>query len=201
MALRDLDTNEQRVVLECLKASVDGPFFRDDSLFGTLIGLEPKEVRAIINRWPVDDEKDEDAHHAIGNVMNNLIGYPHRCEDVWSDYISVLRNELKFIFAKWRGARPALKFKPKDIVIIQGKIAVVLDVLESSYSENVCMYVHFIHKIGTGQNHDMLEVSINRRGGIAFWKPATMADLLQAIEKHQQTCDEQLQEIVSFVTG
>jgi hypothetical protein len=102
MSLRDLTKSEQNVVLECLRASVEGPFFPDWE-FQTIFGLERTAVEGVVNRWPVDDEQDEVAHLAINNALNNLIGYPHRREHEWPQHISVPAAEVGRIFAKWRG--------------------------------------------------------------------------------------------------
>lgn len=42
---------------------------------------------------------------AVNNAMNNLLGYPHRFDHVWSDWLSVSRSELEEIFRRWRAAR------------------------------------------------------------------------------------------------
>jgi len=76
--------------------------------------------------------------------------------------------------------QPFIKFKPGDIVNAQGQIAVVLDVLESPHSENVCIYIRFVHNTGNARNYDMLEVSLQRMRGVDLWEVATMDDLLQA---------------------
>lgn len=104
MPLTDLTAHEQHVVLECLKASAEGPFFPDDE-FRTIFGLRREDVQAVVARWPFDDREDRDARLAINNAMNNLLGYPHRQEDVWEDYISVPPQDVKRIFDKWRGER------------------------------------------------------------------------------------------------
>jgi hypothetical protein len=103
MPLDNLNPQEQEVVLECLKASTEGPFFPDWE-FSTLFGLERNEVREIIEQWPVDDQSDEKAARAINNAMNNLLGYPHGQKEVWPEYISVPKDELHTIFRKWRQA-------------------------------------------------------------------------------------------------
>lgn len=101
MPIDNLEPQEQRVVLECLKASTEGPFFPDWE-FSTLFGLDREEIRAVVDRWPVDDRFDEKAAVAINNAMNNLLGYPHDQDEAWSEYISVSRDEVHAIFQKWR---------------------------------------------------------------------------------------------------
>ena len=109
MALEDLTSDEKKVVLQCLRASVEGSFFPEWE-FSTLFGLTRAEVQEVIQRWPVDDTSDEMAALAINNAINNLLGYPHRKEEEWSKYISVSREEVHSIFRKWRDDEVARYF-------------------------------------------------------------------------------------------
>jgi hypothetical protein len=102
MALQDLTSDEQKIVLDCLNASVEGPFFPDWE-FSTLFGLSQEEVRSVIQKWPVDDTSDETAALAINNTLNNLLGYPHQENEAWRQYISASQEEVYTIFKKWRG--------------------------------------------------------------------------------------------------
>lgn len=102
MALQDLTPDEQQIVLDCLKASVEGPFFPKWE-FSTLFGLSREEVRSVIQKWPVDDTSDEVAARAINNAMNNLLGYPHQEKEAWYQYISVSQEEVHATLEKWRG--------------------------------------------------------------------------------------------------
>ncbi len=101
MPLINLSNDEKKVVFECLKAAAEGPFFPDRE-FHTLFGLERSEVAQILSDWPDIDDQDMKVRIAINNSMNNLIGYPHNCEKVWDDYISVSLLDVKKIFSKWR---------------------------------------------------------------------------------------------------
>ncbi len=105
MALADLSDVDRRIVLECLQAAANGPFFPDWE-FQTLFGLERSEVAEIANRWPNVDENDDNVYVAIKNAMNNLLGYPIDREREWSNFISVGPQELARVFAKLRGALP-----------------------------------------------------------------------------------------------
>lgn len=96
-----LSEHERSVILECLRAVADGPFFGE--AFHSLMGLWPEEVARIVADWPQVDDSSEDVQLAINNSMLNLLGYPHRCEDVWSDWISVSKLEVGRVYAKWLG--------------------------------------------------------------------------------------------------
>ena len=103
MPLESLTVEERDVVHECLKASVEGPFFSEWE-FTTIFGIEQEEVEKVLESWPDVDEDDQVVALALNNAMNNLLGYPHRCEDVWGEYISVPPREVGRIFQKWRNA-------------------------------------------------------------------------------------------------
>jgi hypothetical protein len=50
--------------------------------FGTIFGIERGEVKEVLNAWPDVTEEDEVVSLVLNNAMNNLLGYPHGCEDV-----------------------------------------------------------------------------------------------------------------------
>ena len=106
MSLTDLSEEERRVVLECLRASLEGPFFPECE-FTSLFGITRSDLARIVMAWPAVDEHADVVGLAINNSMNNLLGYPHRCEGEWSRFLSVPRQEVERIYLKWcsRGAR------------------------------------------------------------------------------------------------
>ena len=97
--------------------------------------------------------------------------------------------------------QPLIKFKPGDIVNARGQIAVILDILESPHSENLCVYVRFVHNIGNARPYDMLEISPDKMRGVDLWELATMADLRESVEKRRNVLDKQLQEVISAAEG
>jgi hypothetical protein len=97
-------TDDERIIGECLRAAVEGPFFPDWE-FSLLFGLERHEVAAVLASWPrTDDPEVRDL--AVNNALNNLLGYPHKKMSVWSDYISVSPAEVAAVFRRWRGEGP-----------------------------------------------------------------------------------------------
>lgn len=102
MSLSSLTPSERQIVFECLRAASDGPFFPEWE-FATLFGLKRDVVRRISAAAPDIDDSREDVAVAINNAMNNLLGYPHNQEAVWSQYISASPAETNRIFSKWRG--------------------------------------------------------------------------------------------------
>lgn len=106
MALIDLTQKEREIVAECLRAAATGPFFDDDD-FHILFGLTRNEVKTIISEFPNIDDSDKLTKRAINNSFNNLIGFPHRKEKVWDEYISVSPAELERIFKKWKAQVPS----------------------------------------------------------------------------------------------
>ena len=101
MSLQILTADEKRVVFECLRAAVEGPFFPDWE-FHTLFGLHRQEVARIVAALPDIDDSDENVSLAINNAINNLLGYPHRDATAWRKFISVPETEVRRIYAKWR---------------------------------------------------------------------------------------------------
>lgn len=103
--LAALTAPEREVVRQCLHAAVAGPFIPDWE-FHTLFGRERQEVAAVLARWPDVDDSRRDDLVAVNNSMNNLLGYPHKCEDRWSEFIDASWDEVKRVFLKWRGEAP-----------------------------------------------------------------------------------------------
>lgn len=101
MSLQALTEDEQRVVFECLRAVVDGPFFPEWEFY-TLFGLQRREVAQILTALPHIDESEERVSLAINNALANLLGYPHGETAAWSQFISASPAEVERIFGRWR---------------------------------------------------------------------------------------------------
>lgn len=71
-----LSSTDIHLVQECLNAAVDGPFFPDWE-FHILMGLERDDVRQVASEWPATLNADT-RDLAVTNVLNNLLGYPHK---------------------------------------------------------------------------------------------------------------------------
>jgi hypothetical protein len=98
-----LSDAEKAIVGQVLRAAADGPFFPDWE-FHTLFGLQRSEVRAIADAWPEPGAPPNDVTAAINNSFNMLLGYPHRKDAVWSQWISVERGQLNELFNRLRGS-------------------------------------------------------------------------------------------------
>ncbi|MGB9067819.1 MAG: hypothetical protein WCC21_04560 [Candidatus Acidiferrales bacterium] len=93
MNFEHLSDADRAVLGQALRAAADGPFF-DDEEFHTLFGLTRSEVRGVADAWPNVEFQSEDVQLAVNNSLNNLLGYPHRQDSVWSEWISVNPRQL-----------------------------------------------------------------------------------------------------------
>ncbi len=93
----------------------------------------------------------------------------------------------------------SINFKRGDIVSALGQIAVIVDVLRSSETDNICLYVRFIHNLGNARPYDTLELSPGRMLGVDKWTPATYEDLKRAIAKRRTKLDEEIEELLNIV--
>jgi hypothetical protein len=109
MDLEALETSERELVGQCLRACVAGPFFPDWE-FSTIFGLEREEVRAIATAGPTTGDRAL-TELAINNALNYLVGYPHGCDGVWSQWISASPTTLIRLLSKVRGASPGNYFE------------------------------------------------------------------------------------------
>ncbi len=64
-----------------------------------------------------------------------------------------------------------IKFKRGDIVNARGQIGVIVDVLQSAETDNICLYIRFVHNLGNARPYDMLEISSERMLGVDKWMP------------------------------
>lgn len=103
MGLHHISDSDGTLVGQALRAAVDGPFFPDWE-FQTLFGLTRSEVRAVADAWPNVEWSRTEVVLAVNNALNNLLGYPHGQDSVWSEWISVSPRELDDLFCRLRGA-------------------------------------------------------------------------------------------------
>jgi hypothetical protein len=99
--LRRLSARDKDVVRKCLAAALHGPFFSEEE-FHSLIGLTRNKVAQIAKSWP-DGAAPVEQDLAVNNVLASLLGYPHHERQAWNDYVSVTRDEVESILARWRG--------------------------------------------------------------------------------------------------
>lgn len=88
------------------------------------------------------------------------------------------------------------RFYPCAIVDANGEIAVIVDVLESKYTDNVSLHIRFPRNIGNARPYDVLEVSPTRTLGIENWRPATMDQLQARLESRHQWLDNEIQKLL-----
>lgn len=104
-----MSTREWQTILECLKASANGPFFDHDDEFATIFGIDRSELKKVIDEWWIEDAvPSHEVLLAINNSMNNLLGYPHGKYHLWSDYISVSPKEVRRVHEKWQNEQVPL---------------------------------------------------------------------------------------------
>jgi hypothetical protein len=108
-----LSDTEKAIVGQALRAAADGPLFPDWE-FQALFGLERTTVRTIADGWPELRRPSEEVARAVNNALNNLLGYPHGKDVVWSRWISVDRRKIRELLDRLqgcgcniRGSRPA----------------------------------------------------------------------------------------------
>ena len=104
MHLERLTQIESRIVGEVLRAAADGPFFPDWEFY-TLFGLARAQVRQVANAWPTPIIDPEIVAIAVNNSFNMLLGYPHRKEHEWSEWISIDGPTLNQFFNRLRARR------------------------------------------------------------------------------------------------
>jgi hypothetical protein len=99
--VKSLSDADKAIVGKVLRAAAYGPFFPDWE-FHTLFGLKRSDVRAIADAWPEITSSPEDLEIAVNNSLNNLLGYPHGMDAVWSEWITIDRHQLNELYKRLR---------------------------------------------------------------------------------------------------
>jgi hypothetical protein len=94
--------------------------------------------------------------------------------------------------------RISINFKRGDIVNARGQLGVIVDVLESAETDNICLYVRFVHNLGNARPYDMLELSPGRLLGVDQWRLATQEELEEAITRRKTWLDKEIGELLSL---
>jgi hypothetical protein len=94
-----LSERELNIVKQCLRAAVEGQFFPDWE-FETLFGIDRSIVKQAFEQWPFGLMSVEDVGSAAIGSLNNLLGYPHRNENEWNDFISVPPEEVRLVLER-----------------------------------------------------------------------------------------------------
>lgn len=89
-----------------------------------------------------------------------------------------------------------INFKRGDVVKTIRGIAVIVDVLESRETDNLCLYVRFVDNIGNSRKYDMLELTPGNTLGVEEWQLATREEFLEAIENRRRRFEKELAETV-----
>lgn len=97
-AVKPLSKPEKQILLDCLHAAADGPFFPDWE-FVTLIGASREEVLQTAKRLQKNAMKASD-NGIITNTLNNLLGYPHDEFERWQEHFTFSKTELLAILTK-----------------------------------------------------------------------------------------------------
>jgi hypothetical protein len=85
---------------ECLACVARGDVIRNDWEFPTLFGMSFGDFVVVAGAWPNVALDDERVIAATCNALNNLLGYPHRHNEIWGARIHAEREEVAGILAK-----------------------------------------------------------------------------------------------------
>lgn len=88
---------------EALAAAARGPFFPDWE-FETLFGLTREEVDAAAGQISTWSAASHEQRIAVGNAVNNLLGYPHGRDADWAAWLSVTPEQLAAVFVAWQAS-------------------------------------------------------------------------------------------------
>lgn len=103
--MRDLTKTDCDIVKQCLDCIARGDVILHDWEFETIMGITVSEFLFIARSWPVVDEDHPAVQCAVGNGLNNLLGYPHGKDDL----LPVPAQDIARVISLWRG-RPVTSY-------------------------------------------------------------------------------------------
>jgi drug/metabolite transporter superfamily protein YnfA len=105
-----LSDDDLATIKRCLTVVVDGPHFQEWE-FKTLFGLTRSELGDVLGAWPKlpaqtppeYDSPEQYQHVAVGNALNNLLGYPvGASDDTFARAVGVPRERVVEVYKRWR---------------------------------------------------------------------------------------------------
>lgn len=96
-----LSPEEISIIHKCLLAGAYGPFF-DYDYMSSAIGASKEEVKVVADHWPNVDCASDDIQMIVNNVLLNLWGYPHGCEEEWDSYVPVSPDEVMVVRKRFK---------------------------------------------------------------------------------------------------
>jgi hypothetical protein len=102
MALKQLPSSEQLVVLQCMKAIADSDAIGDQE-FQTRLGVARPVLQEIISSWPeIDDSsEDSDGFLAVNNCLNEVCHGVHWPESEWQNRFTEPKDVVKRTYQNW----------------------------------------------------------------------------------------------------
>jgi hypothetical protein len=101
VALQHCTQEDRKIIGDCLRATVEGPFFPEWE-FQILFGLTRAEVARVLQAWPQVDESNDIVRRAVHGALGQLIGYPHGEEQAWDRYIAVTPARVGETLQRWK---------------------------------------------------------------------------------------------------
>jgi|SRR5690348_13718400 hypothetical protein len=108
MSFKDLQPEDQELVLECITFVANGSQIEDGE-FHTRLGIERKTLDKIISTWPEinDSSEDSDQFLAINNCLNEVCHGISIPQEEWARSFSQPRERVKQAFSNWLRSRGA----------------------------------------------------------------------------------------------
>ncbi len=104
MAFQKLSAKEQKLVLQCIRATAAHVA---ESELHARVGLEPEELQQVITEWPNIDDADEggDGFLAINNCLNEVChGFKIASSD-WANWFDSPEADVKAVYQRWLALR------------------------------------------------------------------------------------------------
>ncbi len=100
MSLARLSDSDRQIILQCLKAILNGRFLEGE--FHARLGIEPEELEQIVAAYPDINDSDDSSKEvlAINNCLNEVCHGISFSEREWSQCFTVSKPEIKEAYRK-----------------------------------------------------------------------------------------------------
>ena len=104
MAFEKLSPEDQEIVLRCMRATAAHV---EDWEKHPRLGLQPEELKLIIEQWPRIDDADESGNGflAINNCLNEVCHGLHIAPDEWSRWFDTPEEDIRSTYKTWLSLR------------------------------------------------------------------------------------------------
>jgi hypothetical protein len=101
VSLAKLSDSDRQIILQSMNGILNGRFLEGE--FHARLGIEPEELRQIVEAYPNIDDTDDNSNAAlaINNCLNEVCHGIRFSNREWSQWFTVSKSEVEEVYRKW----------------------------------------------------------------------------------------------------